>query len=165
MVDAYEVALSLMDSELRAGNGLAAAKIVALRVTNNPEAVEKAAGEIARRFKIIEQLDPAPISSESGSKWYTGPKPGDVYWPAYFNRLQAGGWTEPMIEILDRTTTRIVGQLEAPGNLEIDTKGLVIFCGVWAPQSSCNGTICLRLSSANFLNRPFLWASCTTQLS
>ena len=33
------------------------------------------------------------------------------------------------------------------------------------PQLSCNGTICLRLSSANFLNTPFLWASCTAQLS
>jgi hypothetical protein len=36
---------------------------------------------------------------------------------------------------------------------------------VWAPQSSCNGTIYLRLSSVNFLNTPFLWAICTTQLS
>jgi hypothetical protein len=35
----------------------------------------------------------------------------------------------------------------------------------WAPQSSCNGTICLQISSTNSLNTPFPWGSRTTQLS
>jgi hypothetical protein len=109
-LDPYEIALSLMDAELRSGNGLAAAKSSALRVTQNPPAVERAAAEIARRFKIIEELDPAPISSESGSKWYTGPQANDVHWPSYRDRLLTAGWTDPMIDILDRTTTRVVGQ-------------------------------------------------------
>ena len=34
-----------------------------------------------------------------------------------------------------------------------------IFCGASAPQSSCNGTIFPRKSSANFLNMRFPWVS------
>jgi len=123
-MEAYDVALTLMDAELRAGAGLASAKSKALAITRNPEAVDRAAAEIARQFKIIEELDPAPISTEFGSRWYTGPKPTDTHWPAYRDRLRSTNWTDPMLEVLDRTTTRVVGQLEAPGNPKIDTRGL-----------------------------------------
>jgi hypothetical protein len=122
-LDPYEIALNLMDLALRAGNGLAAAKSDAFRIVKNEEAVERAAAEIARKFDIIEELDPAPISSELGSKWDTGPKPEDLYWPSYRDRLRAMGWVDAMIEILDRTTTRVVGQLEAPGNPKLTLGG------------------------------------------
>ena len=69
-MDVYEVALSLMDSELRAGNGLAAAKLVALRVTKNQDGVERAAAEIARRFKIIEELEPTRRGIYGGAVGY-----------------------------------------------------------------------------------------------
>jgi hypothetical protein len=162
-VDPYEIAFSLMESELRAGNGLAAAKTAALRLTHNEDAVEKAAAEIARKLKIIEELDPAPISTEAGSRWYTGPKPDDVHWPAYRDRLRATSWTDPMIDILDRTTSRVVGQLEAPGNPRIDIRGLVVgrvqsgktanFTGVIAKAADCNYRFFIILSGTTKMLR------------
>jgi Z1 domain/TOBE domain len=162
-LEPYEIAFTLMESELRAGAGLAAAKQKALGLIRNPEAVDRAAREIAKLFKIIEELEPAPVSTESGSRWYTGPKLSDVYWPAYRDRLRATGWTDAMLEALDRTTTRVVSQLEAPGNPEIDTKGLVIgrvqsgktanFTGVIAKAADCNYRFFIILSGTTKMLR------------
>jgi Z1 domain len=152
-----------MDSELRAGAGLAAAKSKALALVKNPDAVDKAAAEIARQFKIIEELDPAPISTESGSRWYTGPKLNDVHWTAYRERLRATNWSDAMLEVLDRTTTRVVGELEAPGNPKINTRGLVVgrvqsgktanFTGVIAKAADCNYRFFIILSGTTKMLR------------
>jgi hypothetical protein len=103
-LEPYEIALSLMDAELRSGAGIAAAKKKALLVTRNAEAVDRAAAEVARKFNVIEELEPLPICTETGSRWYTGPKITDVYWPAYRDRLGATGWADPMLEVLDPGT-------------------------------------------------------------
>jgi hypothetical protein len=87
-VEAYEIALHLMRADLRSGSGLAAAKERASLITHNPEAANRAAAEIAREFNVIEELEPFPICTDTGSRWYTGPQATDVYWPAYRGRLR-----------------------------------------------------------------------------
>ena len=162
-MEPYDIALNLMDSELRAGASLAVAKNKALLLTKNPDAVDKAAAETARQFKLIEELDPAPISTEFRSRWYTGPKPTDVHWPAYRERLRSTNWSDATLEVLDRTTTRVVGQLEAPGNPKIDTRGLVVgrvqsgktanFTGVIAKAADCNYRFFIILSGTTKMLR------------
>ena len=66
-----------------------------------------------------------------------------------------------MLGVLDRTTTRVVSLLEAPGNPEIDTRGLVLgrvqsgktanFTGVIAKAADCNYRFFIILSGIHFL--------------
>ena len=124
--------------------------------------LKKAAAQVASKLKLIEGR-PAPISTEAGSKWYFGPRPDDVYWPSYQARLRTAGWTDPMVQILDNTTTRVVRQLEAPGNTKIDTRGLVVgrvqsgktanFTGVIAKAADCNYRFFVILSGTTRMLR------------
>ena len=83
-MDAYEVALSLMDSELRAGNGLAAAKLVALRLTKNQDAVERAAAGGAVFEAVFPLLNPfarIPVCGLISMCNATSPSPGPILVP------------------------------------------------------------------------------------
>jgi hypothetical protein len=58
--------------------------------------------------------------------WYDGPQPDDWYWPALKQALIQEGWQPEAIEQLDRSSTKIVSFLEAPGSKTIKTRGLVV---------------------------------------
>jgi hypothetical protein len=147
-VDPFEIAEQLILSELRAGNALPTARQKALALVRNAEAVDRAARKVAADLRIIDDLDPAPIAEDTRDSWYVGPRTGDKYWPAYRGRLLEFDWDETMIGALDRTSSRVTGLLDAPGNPTISTRGLVIghvqsgktanFTGVIAKAADCN---------------------------
>ena len=68
-----------------------------------------------------------------------------------------------MLEMLDRTTTRVVSLLDAPGNLKVDTRGLVLgrvqsgktanFTGVIAKAADCNYRFFIILSGTTKMLR------------
>src|ERR1043166_940772 len=155
-MDAYEIAKSLIRSALLAGNSLSGATTEAIRLVQNAGEVNRAAADVGRELKIIEDLRPAPICDDNRARWYTGSTPDARYWPAYRDKLTASGWIPSMVETLDKTTNWVVGLLGAPGNKTIDTRGLVVgrvqseqtahFTGVIAKAADCNYRFFIILS-------------------
>ena len=55
--------------------------------------------------------------------WYGGPREGDVYWPAFRDRL---GFDEDSLKSVNNRSNRIVSLLQRPGADQISTRGLVL---------------------------------------
>lgn len=68
---------------------------------------------------------PIYIQSRGRHTWYTGPRPGDLCWPALKSALEVE-WPAESVELLDGSSTRIVGLLEHPKTADFQTKGLVL---------------------------------------
>ncbi|MCA1832555.1 MAG: Z1 domain-containing protein [Actinobacteria bacterium] len=68
-----------------------------------------------------------PVYIQGGGRhtWYTGPRPGDLCWPALKTALELK-WPAESVESLDSSSTRIVGLLEHPKTMDFHTKGLVL---------------------------------------
>jgi hypothetical protein len=59
-------------------------------------------------------------------RWYTGPKEGDVCWPAFRQSLAERELDAVAIDAIDRASTKILSYLGDPGVHGLQTKGLVI---------------------------------------
>lgn len=68
-----------------------------------------------------------PIYIQGGGRhtWYTGPRPGDLCWPILESALKLE-WPKESVDLLDTSSTRIVGLLEHPKTADFHTKGLVL---------------------------------------
>ncbi|WP_157537184.1 Z1 domain-containing protein [Nocardioides sp. Root190] len=77
--------------------------------------------------QIIELKDPGALVDREvvEGKWYAGPSPEHVLWPALEAKLAKGLPDEALREI-DRSSTRVVGLLRPPGASPIRTRGLVL---------------------------------------
>ncbi|WP_368795729.1 Z1 domain-containing protein [Kocuria sp. CPCC 205258] len=80
----------------------------------------------AEVLKIRELEEPRTVVTDGRDTWYTGPKPGDVCWPAVAHSLKRDGWTDDSLESLDRSSTRIVSLLNHPKEKSFQTRGLVV---------------------------------------
>ncbi|TWG93052.1 Z1 domain-containing protein [Nocardioides sp. J9] len=76
---------------------------------------------------VIELKDPGALVDQEvlNGKWYAGPNPDHVLWPALKDKLAHGLPPEALGEI-DRSSTRVVGLLRPPGATPIRTRGLVL---------------------------------------
>lgn len=82
---------------------------------------ERRAGLVAR------QVDASTIRGRKRRKpWYVGPRSDAGCWPSLRRHLvETKGWSEEVVEDLDRESTRVVGLLDCPTE-PVDVKGLVI---------------------------------------
>ncbi|MFC9581464.1 Z1 domain-containing protein [Streptomyces yangpuensis] len=78
-------------------------------------------------IRIKELEEPQSVVLGNRDTWYTGPQPGDKYWPAITELLRKDGWPqEPAIRSLDDSSTRITSLLNHPKERAFSTKGLVV---------------------------------------
>ncbi|MCX4525742.1 Z1 domain-containing protein [Streptomyces sp. NBC_01551] len=81
----------------------------------------------ADTIRIKELEEPQSVVLGNRDTWYTGPQPGDKYWPAIAELLRKDGWPqEPAIRSLDDSSTRITSLLNHPKERAFTTKGLVV---------------------------------------
>ncbi|UFS96410.1 Z1 domain-containing protein [Nocardia huaxiensis] len=77
-------------------------------------------------IRIREMEEPRALILGNRITWYTGPQPGDKYWPALKNVLARDGWAQGAIENLDESSTRIVSLLNHPREKQFSARGLVV---------------------------------------
>jgi hypothetical protein len=72
-------------------------------------------------------VDPAALVARTsvGPAWYTGPKPGDRFWPAVQGRLSETLSAEA-IDSIDAASSKVLSLLHAPGEATFGTRGLVL---------------------------------------
>ncbi|RAU93523.1 hypothetical protein DQP58_16265 [Mycobacterium colombiense] len=90
--------------------------------------VEIAAGKIR---ELVRQIAAAqtPINVVAGNieSWYAGPRAEDANWAALVESLQADGWDDNMIRVLDESSTKVVANLPNPaGEGGYQCRGLVL---------------------------------------
>jgi hypothetical protein len=120
------------------------------RMRRHGESIEQAAESIARGFNIpLSELNPAKesirregrrnmlLDSPPGvynhtltdearmSGWYTGPEPGDEFWPRLRGKLESSGMREVVDEI-DTASTKVVAHLADPHIRNLKKRGLVV---------------------------------------
>lgn len=67
------------------------------------------------------------MSRDGHRDWYPGPQENDPCWPALKRwLLEQKGWDPVVVDDIDRASTKVVSQLDAPGEREFNTRGLVL---------------------------------------
>ncbi|MGW4354068.1 Z1 domain-containing protein [Nocardia sp. NPDC004582] len=77
-------------------------------------------------IRIREMEEPRALFLDNRITWYTGPQPGDKYWPSLRAVLSGDGWSTEAIDNLDESSTRIVSLLNHPREKEFSARGLVV---------------------------------------
>ena len=85
------------------------------------------AREIVRRqYERIEILHRHSVVSRR-PKWYFGPRPGDIHWPALRDYLLiAKRWDEDDVRSVHEASNEVVSLLENPAQLQFSCRGLVV---------------------------------------
>ena len=101
--------------------------ILARRHQAHPDLAWIAAREVETEVvRILELRDPVALGAAKRG-WYSGPRSGPGAWTDLTTLLRASGkWTGDDIESLDKSLTRIVAALPAPGLPQFRSKGLVV---------------------------------------
>ncbi|SCF41474.1 Z1 domain-containing protein [Micromonospora purpureochromogenes] len=78
--------------------------------------------------RIRELRDPRSLvdNERLTGRWYAGPQPGDVFWPALQQRLAESGLRDDPLNSINASSTKIVSLLPRPGDAEISARGLVL---------------------------------------
>jgi ribosomal protein S21 len=99
-----------------------------LKRMEEADSVDAALREFRRRSGRVRTLtDPRIILGREGESWYTGPRDGDLFWPALLKQLESDpNWAEEDVSRLDNASSKIVSYLQPPGAGRIDTRGLVL---------------------------------------
>ncbi len=113
---------------LRGGNSPAQSEEALRDLVKDQDAVTEA---VARYKKIAENIITArePDSLVDKTKlvpWYTGARPGDLFWPALHNKLEAGGFDEDSLNSVDAASTKVVAYLPPPWQPQFSGRGLVL---------------------------------------
>lgn len=77
-------------------------------------------------IRIREMEEPRALFLDNRITWYTGPQPGDKYWPSLRAVLSGDRWSTGAIDNLDESSTRIVSLLNHPREKEFSARGLVV---------------------------------------
>ncbi|MDE0421608.1 MAG: Z1 domain-containing protein [Gammaproteobacteria bacterium] len=81
---------------------------------------------VERQFKNIEILREISVF-RSRPRWYFGPKPSDLHWPAVRDfLLNTKGWPKGNVDGIDRASNEVVSLLADPGKADFDCRGLVV---------------------------------------
>ena len=91
------------------------------------EIIERIVERHERETKQIRELDDPPAVHDLGRRtWYTGPREGDVMWPAFAAMLQQAGIVGDNFERIDDSSSKIVSFLDHPATAKFTTYGLVV---------------------------------------
>lgn len=82
--------------------------------------------EIAAKRQHIARSGALVDPEHAPGAWYTGPDPGDKFWPKLRALLEADPGWRAAVPALDEASTDLVGLLAAPWSPEIRTRGLVV---------------------------------------
>ncbi|MEU1210360.1 Z1 domain-containing protein [Nocardia sp. NPDC005825] len=94
---------------------------------SSPAAVQSIRDRHERNLiRIREMEEPRALFLDNRITWYTGPQPGDKYWPSLKAVLSGDGWSSGAIDNLDESSTRIVSLLNHPREKEFSARGLVV---------------------------------------
>lgn len=89
--------------------------------------IEQAQGRIRQIARAIQTArEPQSLSRSEREPWYSGPQPGDRFWPGLREDLERRRWDPEDIQTLDVSSSKIVSYLEPPGAKAFQTKGLVV---------------------------------------
>ena len=88
--------------------------------------LEEAHKEVIRQVDKIEILHRHSIIRKR-PKWYIGPRPSDLHWPAVKEYLSGSkGWLLKDIATIDDTSNEVVSLLENPAQEQFSCRGLVV---------------------------------------
>ncbi|RDI49172.1 Z1 domain-containing protein [Nocardia mexicana] len=120
--DAYETFEMLLD---RNTPEEAVKRLV--RLGTSAEIVQKVRERHEQRLLAIREME-EPHSVVLGNRftWYTGPQPGDKFWPALLRILGRQGWNDASVTSLEKSSTRIVSLLNHPLESQFSARGLVV---------------------------------------
>lgn len=91
----------------------------------SPE-IEEAREIVAKQFENIEILRRHSVITKK-PKWYFGPKPTDLHWPAVrAYMINAKGWHEDDVKATDESSSEVVSLLESPIQSGFSCRGLVV---------------------------------------
>ncbi|GGR73199.1 endonuclease [Micromonospora fulviviridis] len=78
--------------------------------------------------RVRELRDPRSLvdNERLTGRWYAGPQPGDLFWPALQQRLAKSGLRGEPLDSINASSTKIVSLLPRPGDVEISARGLVL---------------------------------------
>ena len=81
---------------------------------------------VQRQFVNIEILHKHSVIRRR-PRWYFGPRPTDLHWPAFRRFLLKGkGWSEATVSSIDEASDEIVSLLENPAEKHFSCRGLVV---------------------------------------
>ncbi|MEA2826794.1 MAG: hypothetical protein QOG43_1233 [Actinomycetota bacterium] len=76
---------------------------------------------------LISAREPDTLADKSRLiPWYTGARPGDVFWPALRDQLAADGFDQEALQSVDLASTKVVAHLPPPWLSEFSGRGLVL---------------------------------------
>lgn len=114
---------------IRQGRSEDEARSTLALISNEDELVAKM---VAYRHAIAEERRKIAGTSvlydpeDAPPPWYTGPSPGDIFWPGLKSLLESDpGWVDA-VPALDEASTDVVGLLADPHSPQIRTRGLVL---------------------------------------
>jgi hypothetical protein len=80
----------------------------------------------AKVGQIRSLKEPYSLEGHGLYRWYLGPDPEGIYWPALHQLLLLRNWSSGTITSLDDASTKVVSLLQPPGLGKINTRGLVL---------------------------------------
>ena len=126
--DPVETVFAMFVGLLRIGSTPEQARIQMQAVMPDPAIIEAGINryeEIASG--IIRARDPeAFVNRERLVPWYTGARPGDVFWPSLLDELRRDGFDDAASNSVDLASTKVVSLLPPPWRAEFSGRGLVL---------------------------------------
>lgn len=87
--------------------------------------IERARREVEKQFESIEILTTHSVIRRR-PKWYFGPRPTDLHWPALKQFMLGKGWDEADVENVDQASNEVVSLLDNPKEERFSCRGLVV---------------------------------------
>src|SRR4051812_16266509 len=90
-----------------------------------PQYAEEYATYFADQVANIESGGPA-ILKAGGAAWYAGPTAEAIYWNPLKEAFVASGFSESVVEDVDKSSSKVVAHTPKPSDSRFDGKGLVV---------------------------------------
>lgn len=93
--------------------------------TSNSEDLRLARREVEKHFEAIEILTTHSVIRRR-PKWYFGPRPTDLHWPALKQFMLGKGWDPIDVEGVDKASNEVVSLFDNPKEEQFSCRGLVV---------------------------------------
>lgn len=93
--------------------------------TSNSEDLRLARREVEKHFEAIEILTTHSVIRRR-PKWYFGPRPTDLHWPALKQFMLGKGWDPTDVESVDQASNEVVSLFDNPKEEQFSCRGLVV---------------------------------------
>lgn len=87
--------------------------------------IERARREVEKHFEAIQILTTHSVIRRR-PKWYFGPRPTDLHWPALKQFMLGKGWDPIDVESVDQASNEVVSLFDNPKDEQFSCRGLVV---------------------------------------